>query len=220
MLTLTADISRLTRRSRAITRGYPDVARRAANSAAFYLREQTPAILEQQLDRPTRRTAKPSSFRVDQARGRDLGAVLRAIPAINGFLRKLQFGMPDEFTTRPVAPDAFDRYGNIFKKAHLRPSSKAALLAQTIQGPRGRVGKYFFGDLGRSGSPVGIWHRYDRNRRVRLFALFERDRQNRQSLQLIEAWQDLGRDRLRRQLRYWTRRFLTDPDERLPRDLR
>lgn len=220
MLTLSADISRLLRRSRSITRRYPDVARRAANSAAFYLRERTPDLLEQQLDRPTKRTAKPSSFRVDQARGRDLGAVLRAMPQINGFLRKLQFGAKDEFTTRPIARDAFDRFGNIVSHAHLRPSSKAALLAQTVQGPRGRVGKFFIGDLDRAGSPVGIWQRYDRNGRVRLFALFERDRQNRQSLRLLEAWQDLGRDRLRRQLRYWTRRFLTDPDERLPRDLR
>lgn len=220
MLTLSADISRLLRRSREISRRYPDVARRAANATAFYLRERTPDLLEQQLDRPTRRTAKASSFRVDQARGRDLGAVLRAIPAINSFLRKLQFGLDDEFTTRPIAAEAFDRFGNIVKRAHLRPSSKAALLAQTIQGPRGRVGKFFFGDLGRSGSPVGLWQRYDRNRRVKLFAIFERDRQNRQSLHLLEAWQDLGRDRLRRQLRYWTRRFLTDPDERLPRDLR
>lgn len=220
MLTLTADLTRLLRRSRAIARRYPDVARRAANATAFKLREETPAILEQQLDRPTKRTAKPSSFRVDQARGRDLGAVLRAIPAINGFLRKLQFGSPDDFTTRPVAREAFDRYGNIVSKAHLRPASKAALLTQTTAGPKGRVGRYFFGDLGRDGSPAGIWERYDQNRRVRLFALFERDRQNRQSLRLIDEWRSRGTPRLRAQLGYWTRRFLTEPDDQLPRDLR
>ena len=220
MLTLTSDISRLLRRSRAIVRRYPDVARRAANSTAFHLRSETPAILEQQLDRPTKRTAKASSFRVEQARGRDLGAVLRAIPQINSFLRKLQFGSPDEFNTRPVAREAFDRYGNIVSRAHLRPASKAALLAQTTAGPKGRVGRYFFGDLGRDGSPAGIWERFDKNRRVRLFALFERDRQNKQSLRLLEEWRSRGNVRLRAQLGYWTRRFLTDPDQSLPRDLR
>lgn len=217
MLTLTADLTRLLRRSRAITRRYPDVTRRAVNAVAFKLRTDTPDLLEQQLDRPTKRTAKPSSFRVDQARGSEPSATLRAIPEINLFLRRVQFGLPDEFTTRPVAREAFDRFGNIVKRAHLRPAAKAALLAQTTAGQRGRVGRYFFGDLGREGSPTGLWERFDKNRRVRLFAAFERDRQNRKTLRLVEKWRELAEARLPEQLRYWTRRFLTDPDRNRPR---
>lgn len=217
MLNLTADISRLLRRSRAINRRYPDIARRAVNATAFRLRADTPDLLEQQLDRPTKRTSKASSFRVDQARGSEPSATLRAIPEINSFLRRPQFGLPDEFTTRPVAREAFDRFGNIVKRAHLRPAAKAALLAQTTAGAKGRVGRFFFGDLGREGSPTGIWERFDKNRRVRLFAAFERDRQNRKTLRLVEAWRELAEARLPEQLRYWTRRFLTDPDRNRPR---
>lgn len=217
MLTLTANVTRLLRRSRSIVRKYPDVTRRAINTTAFRLRADTPDILEQQLDRPTKRTAKPSSFRVDQSRGSEPSATLRAIPEINGFLRKLQYGAPDEFTTRPVARESFDRFGNIVKRAHLRPAAKAALLAQTTAGAKGRVGRYFFGDLGREGSPTGIWERFDRNRKIRLFAAFDRNRQNRKTLRLVEKWRELAEARLPEQLRYWTTRFLTDPDRNRPR---
>lgn len=220
MLTLTADISRLLRRSRAITRRYPDVARRAANSTAFYLREQTPKYLEEQLDRPTKKTAKASSFRVDQARGSDLGAVLRAIPQINAYLRKLEFGLQDDFTSQPVAKGSFDRYGNIVKKAHLTQSSKQAILGEKIYRGGGKyVGRFFFGDLRRP-SPVGLYERWRGNREVRLFAVFERDRQNKPTLRILDEWKSKGTPRLRAQLGYWTRRFLTDPDQSLPRDLR
>lgn len=221
MLNLTADISRILTRTRAIVRRYPDVLRQAANDTAVHLRDLTPAELDRQLDRPTKRVAKPSSFRIDKATPRNRGATLSAISQINAILRKLQFALPDDFNNRPIASDAFDRFGNIVSRAQLRPAAKAALFAKTTAGPnKTRIPRFFAGDLGRPGTPTGIWERYDKGRRVRLFALFEVRRQNRKTLSLLEVWRAEGRRQMFSRVFRLSFAFLTRPTSQLPRSLR
>lgn len=227
MLNLDPDTRRLISRLTRIINHSPAIVRRAANSTAWYLRDETPDILDRHIDRGgIRATMSERSYTVGMDRNRgdeDINATLRAKPHVNSYLRKIQFGLADDYNNRPVVdPTAFTAQGNLKRRFYYKPG-QSALMSRTIKDKRWNrtsptVAKYFYGRF--ADGTKALFERYDGNKKIRTIAVQEFNRQNRKTLPLLDEWHAIGRPKFLRNIRYWAGRFLQDPDSQLPPDLR
>lgn len=122
------------------------------------------------------------------------------------YLSPGEFGQRTDKIHTPIAPDAFDRYGNLLRRYRWAPAAKTALLSKqiTLTGPNGKsrkVGKYFFGKPNGGYRYSGLFERSTAaNGKLRRLTMIAQKRRYREIYGIRREWRRLGGPMLERHL--------------------
>lgn len=207
MATVRIDTGGLERRLRVAPGKIKRVTRNALNDTAKELKTKTPEIMKQAVDRPTPSTAKASAVFYKAASYDSLTSSLRLSPIQAKYLGPGEFGHRAEKIHTPIAPDSFDRYGNLLKRYRWAPTAKTALLSKEIavvgsDGKSRRIGKYFFGKPNGRYRFAGLFERPSSPRgKLRRLTMVTQTRRYREIYGIRREWRRLGSPMLERHLR-------------------
>lgn len=207
MVAIRIDASALERRLRVAPGKIKRVARNALNDTAKELRMSTPDIMKRVVDRPTPFTAKTSAVLYKAASYDSLTSSLRFNRLQARYLGPGEFGERAEKIHTPIAPDAYDRYGNLLKRYRWAPTAKTALLSKqiTVTGPNGKsrkIGKYFFGKPHGGYRYAGLFERSaTAHGKLRRLTMIAQKRRYREIYGIRREWRRLGGPMLEQHLR-------------------
>lgn len=199
------DTARLKRRLRAAPRKYRRIIRNSINDTLRAVRNETPDIMKESVDRPVPFTARKTAVVYRGASYDKLAGSLHIAPAQARYLAPAEHGGTSEGIIMPTQKWATDKYGNVMKKFRSF-ELRGALNAKTESKSDGVIGRYFIGKPKGGDRPAGLYERIDFDTGLVQITKFVRRRRYRKTFGIEAKWSARVRKELPRHLEIQSRR--------------